>query len=53
VPTITDNHEYRRLRGGEGALDEFLRFGPDSDELRIERLTAPVRVVDLNEEVSY
>jgi prevent-host-death family protein len=47
VAVVIDIAEYRQLRGGGGDFKEFLRSGPESDELEIDRATAAARVVDL------
>lgn len=47
VAVVIDIAEYRKLRGGGGDFKEFLRSGPDFDELEIDRPAALARVVDL------
>lgn len=47
VAVAIDIAEYRPLRGGGEDFKEFLRSGPGSDELEIDRATAVARVVDL------
>lgn len=41
--------EYWRLRGQEPDFKGFLRAAPDFDVLRIDRASAPARVVDMGE----
>lgn len=51
VAVVIDIGEYRRLRGGgEDDFKQFLRSGPDLEQLRITRSRTPARTIDLSED---
>ncbi|MGW4646664.1 type II toxin-antitoxin system Phd/YefM family antitoxin [Kitasatospora sp. NPDC004289] len=46
VAVLIDIREYRRLKGQEMDLRDYLLQGPVIDDLEIERSTEPTRTVD-------
>jgi len=47
VAVVINIAEYRRLRGVGGDFKDFLRSGPDFDQLEIERSPDAARTIDL------
>jgi len=50
VAVVLDIREYRRLQGGARDFKEFLRAGPELEELDLRRSRDLARPVDLDED---
>jgi prevent-host-death family protein len=50
VAVVIDVAAYRRLLGGVQDFKGFLRSGPETDVLEIERSREPAEVIDLGED---